>query len=215
MVHIRQEQYPAGTVKKLQSVGPFKVFKKVRINAYILELLESFGIRKTFDIAYLLPFTGSIAIPSNFFSDLLSKITQPSPELIMPPLPHTAPHLKYHVDHMLDDKVVATRGKQCHRYHFRWMFTDEPPTSEWHSESGVNSGKPSVSEWHSGSVEISEDPSTSMTEVSFSHDFVIPEKYLSAGTNWRTLLSSVDRVSDFALPPHDDYHIRPQFRIRG
>ena len=90
----------------------------------------------------------------------------------------------------------------------------DPPLPTHVAERVVISEESSVSEWRSGSVGISEDPSTSMIEVSFLHDSVITEQYLSAGTSWRTLLASVDHVSDFALPPRDDYHIRPHFRIR-
>uniref|UniRef100_A0A2N9IMT1 Reverse transcriptase zinc-binding domain-containing protein n=1 Tax=Fagus sylvatica TaxID=28930 RepID=A0A2N9IMT1_FAGSY len=44
MIRIKPERFPSGTVKKLQarSVGPFKVFKRIGSNAYIIELSSDY-----------------------------------------------------------------------------------------------------------------------------------------------------------------------------
>ena len=52
MVRLRPERFPLGAVKKLHAwgAGPLKIIKKIRPNAYVLELSPDYGISSTFNI---------------------------------------------------------------------------------------------------------------------------------------------------------------------
>jgi len=53
MIRIRLERFPPGAVKKLiaRSADPFKIFKKINPNAYVIDLHPDFGISSTFNIS--------------------------------------------------------------------------------------------------------------------------------------------------------------------
>ena len=60
MLRIRPERFSPGTVKKLHacSVGPFQILKKLNDNAYVIDLLQDFGISFTINIEDLLDYKG-------------------------------------------------------------------------------------------------------------------------------------------------------------
>jgi len=58
MVRIRPERYPPGTVKKLhaRSARPFKILKKIKSNAYVVDLPPDFSISLSFNIEDLIAY---------------------------------------------------------------------------------------------------------------------------------------------------------------
>ena len=58
MVRMRPERFPLGTVKKLHALSawPFKIFKKINSNAYVVDLSPDFGISCTFNVEDLIPY---------------------------------------------------------------------------------------------------------------------------------------------------------------
>ena len=58
MIQIRPEWFPLGAVKKLiaRSVDPFKILKKINLNAYVIDLPPDFGISSTFNISDLVAY---------------------------------------------------------------------------------------------------------------------------------------------------------------
>jgi len=58
MIRHRPEQFPPGIMKKIHAHGarPFKVIKKVKHNAYVLELPPKLGISSTFNISDLVEY---------------------------------------------------------------------------------------------------------------------------------------------------------------
>ena len=80
MIRIRLEWFPSGTVKKLQahSARPFKVLKRIGLNAYVIDLLHDYGISSSFNIEDLVAYKGPIVIPDNLFDEpLLDPIDAP------------------------------------------------------------------------------------------------------------------------------------------
>ena len=68
-------------MKKLHAHGacPFKIIKKIRPNAYVLELPPDFGINSTFNISDLVEYKEPVLTPSEpFESDPIE--SDPTPE---------------------------------------------------------------------------------------------------------------------------------------
>ena len=80
MIQIRLEWFPSGTVKKLQahSARPFKVLKRIGLNAYVIDLLHDYGISSSFNIEDLVAYKCPLVIPDNLFDEpLLDPIDAP------------------------------------------------------------------------------------------------------------------------------------------
>jgi len=69
MIRLRPEWFPPGTIKKLHahSSGPYKVIKKIKPNAYVLELLPELSISSTFNVSDLVEYKEPTLIPSEPF----------------------------------------------------------------------------------------------------------------------------------------------------
>ena len=85
MVKLRPERFLPDTMKKLhvRGAGPFKIIKKIRPNAYVLELPPDFGISSTFNISDLREYNEPTLI--------LSEPFEPDPIIESEPLPECPP----------------------------------------------------------------------------------------------------------------------------
>ena len=109
MIWIRPKRFPSGTVRKLQarSVGPFKVLKRMGLNAYVIDLSYDYGISSSFNIEDLVAYKSLTAIPDTPFDEpLLDPIDAPIPI----PLPLNLPYAhKESIDAILDEQIVSTK----------------------------------------------------------------------------------------------------------
>ena len=109
MIWIRPERFPSGTVRKLQarSAGPFKVLKRMGLNAYVIDLPYDYGISSSFNIENLVAYKSLTAIPDTPFDEpLLDPIDAPIPT----PLPLNLPYAhKESIDAILDEQIVSTK----------------------------------------------------------------------------------------------------------
>ena len=120
MIRIRPERFPSGTVKKLQarSAEPFKVLKRMGLNAYVIDLPHDYGISSSFNIEDLVAYKSPTAIPDTLFDESLSNpidATIPTPSPLNLPYAH-----KKSIDAILDEQIVSTRDGGVHRFLVRW-----------------------------------------------------------------------------------------------
>jgi len=88
-------------VKKLHArrAGPFKIIKRVRPNAYVLELPPDLGISSTFNISDLVEYRELVVIPSEHLELIPPFESEPIPEC-----PHTIwPNSEKKIERILDD----------------------------------------------------------------------------------------------------------------
>jgi hypothetical protein len=59
-VHLRKDRFPDQRKSKLQprKDGPFKVLRKIKDNAYVVDLLSAYGVSSSFNVTDLSPFFG-------------------------------------------------------------------------------------------------------------------------------------------------------------
>ena len=72
MIYIRPEWFPFGIIKKLQarSAGPFKVLKRMGLNAYVIDLPHDYGISLSFNIEDLVAYKSPTTNPDTFLTSL-------------------------------------------------------------------------------------------------------------------------------------------------
>ena len=103
MIYIRPEWFPFGIIKKLQarSAGPFKVLKRMGLNAYVIDLPHDYGISSSFNIEDLVAYKSPTAILDTPFDESLSNpIDAPIPN----PSPLNLPYAhKESIDAILDE----------------------------------------------------------------------------------------------------------------
>ena len=94
--------------------------RKIKSNAYVVDLPPDFGISLSFNVEDLIAYYGP-----NFFSDnpLLDKPShEPISETpLLPPLPQIQPtHTAKQIDEIIDDKIVPTRDGGYHNLLICW-----------------------------------------------------------------------------------------------
>ena len=121
MIRIQPEQFPSGTIKKLQArnaTDPFKVLKRMGLNAYAIDLPHDYGISSSFNIEDLVAYKSPIAIPDTPFDESL---LDPIDASIPTPLPLNLPcAYKESIDVILDEQIVSTRDGGVHHFLVRW-----------------------------------------------------------------------------------------------
>ena len=121
MIRIQPEQFPSGTIKKLQArsaIGPFKVLKRMGLNAYAIDLPHDYGISSSFNIEDLVAYKSPTAIPDTPFDEPL---LDPIDASIPTPLPLNLPcAYKESIDVILDEQIVSTKDGGVHHFLVRW-----------------------------------------------------------------------------------------------
>jgi len=124
MIRIHPERFPSGAVKKLtvQSVGFFKILKKINPNAYVIDLSPDFGISLTFNISDFVAYKGSPFNPDNPLVDFDEPTAKPIFERShFCPMPITIySFTTEQIDSIKDDQIISTRDGGCRRYLVHW-----------------------------------------------------------------------------------------------
>ena len=129
MIQIRPEQFPPGTVKKLNShsAGPYKILKKINQNACVIDLSLDFEISSTFNISDLVAYKDPPLNPDN----PLVNFDEPTPEPLfegpqLPPLPNTnVPVIAEQIDSIKNDQIISTQDGGYRRYLVHWKDCPE------------------------------------------------------------------------------------------
>jgi hypothetical protein len=88
-IHLRKERFPEQRKSKLmpRGDGPFRVLAKINNNAYKIDLLPSYGVSNTFNVADLLPYTSEDTSESRTtpFQGEEDETTMPLSNTLQPP----------------------------------------------------------------------------------------------------------------------------------
>ena len=119
MIRVRPERFPSGAVKKLQArgAGPFKVLKRVRPNAYVIDLPADYGMSSTFNVSDLAVYRDLLVIPNDPFEPSPPLASDPTLEC---PLSASVSARREQIDRILDEQVITSPGGSCQRYLIRW-----------------------------------------------------------------------------------------------
>ena len=105
-----------------RTAGPYKIFKKINPNTYVIDLPANFGISSTFNILDIVAYKGPPFNPENSLRDLDEPISKSFFERPHLPSLHTThvPFAVEQIDSIEDDQIISTRNGGCRRYLVRW-----------------------------------------------------------------------------------------------
>ena len=145
MIRLKPEWFPPKTMKKLyaRGVGPFKILKKIRPNAYMLELPPDLDISLTFNVSDLIEYKELALIPSEPFEPD-SIMSKPTFEC----LPAILPEQSDRVECILDDQTITTQNKCYQRYLVHWKgYPIEERT--WEPLSNLSNAQDALKDFYS------------------------------------------------------------------
>ena len=116
LVHIRPERIPKMFSKKLyvRAIGPYFIIRKLKSNAYLLDLPNDMDISHVFNVEDLLPYRGTFepsTLPSSVSTSEASKGT---------PIVSSLQYYKEMVDIIPDDKFVTSKDGGFRRFLVKW-----------------------------------------------------------------------------------------------
>ena len=116
MVHICLERIPKMFSKKLyaRAMGPYSIIRKMRSNAYLLNLPNDIDISPVFNVEDLLPYRGTFepsTLPSSVSAGEVSKGAPTMPSL---------QYSKEMVDIILDDEFMTFKGGGFRCFLVKW-----------------------------------------------------------------------------------------------
>ena len=110
IIKVRPEWFPSEIVKKLQSyvASPFQVQKRVRSNAYVMELPDDYGISSTFNVSDLVAHQDPKVIPIEPFEPSPPLVSDPALECPLPAPLQQHEQIEYI---LLYEQVITTRNR--------------------------------------------------------------------------------------------------------
>jgi hypothetical protein len=107
LIHLHPERFPKGSVHKLhpRKAGPFKILKRLGLNAYLLDLPPNVSYSPIFNVADLTLYPGHAVDPL------------PDPPTF--PAPATAKS-RDEIEAILDDQLVSTRRGGYQKFLVKW-----------------------------------------------------------------------------------------------
>ena len=166
MIQIRPEWFPFGIIKKLQarSAGPFKVLKRMGLNAYVIDLPYDYSISSSFNIKDLVAYKSPTAIPDTPFDESL---LDPNDAPIPTPLPLNLSYAhKESIDAILDEQIVSTRDGGFYCFLVRWRRRPDYDCT-WITRDELHQLDPDLLEYYQSSSDFHS------TRLSSSHPGVV------------------------------------------
>ena len=119
MVRIRPERYSPGTASKLhaRSAGPFKVLRKVRGNAYVIEIPSTWGISSTFNVSDLVGYRS----PSSHLEAETFHSPSNEREFAATIPPSIQPDWHETVEDILEEVINHAGGDVVRKFLVRWQ----------------------------------------------------------------------------------------------
>ena len=110
MVHIRLERIPKRFSKKLyaRAISPYSIIRKLRFNAYLLDLPNDMDINPVFNIEDLLPYRGTFKPFTLHFNVSAGEARKGAPTM------RSLQYSKETVDIILDEFMTSRDGGFCH-----------------------------------------------------------------------------------------------------